>query len=255
MFITKKHISASDGSSRHGSRRGAAVSRNRWFLRRRLCSKTAAMPQSRLTCIEIVSRLGRQHGVRYRKQPVDAGERRFAISSSRSILEAAGAVPRLHDDRQPHGLRDRPMPCRRGRSRRRPLPLERRVSDGGACEADRGIRHLQRHVDRSAVRAEVRSGHAAAFDSAVHRESGFVGLVRLQLQLRLHGYDQLVFADHAAADDAQSARGLRRAVRYRRLAAGSRQPQARSIAVFSTESSTTSPGCSSNLDPRDRRPA
>ena len=39
--------------------------------------------------------------------------------------------------------------------------------------------------------AEVRPGHAAAVDPAVHREPRFVRHLRLQLQLRLHGHDQL----------------------------------------------------------------
>ncbi len=36
-----------------------------------------------------------------------------------------------------------------------------------------------------------RPGHAAAVDPAVHREPRFIGHLRVQLQLRLHGHDQL----------------------------------------------------------------
>ena len=91
-----------------------------------------------------------------------------------------------------------------GRSRRRSLPFGCGIPDGGSSEADDGFRRLLRHVDRSDVRTEVRSGHAGAVDPALHRERGCVRFLRMHLQLRVHEYDQLVVADDSAADDVES---------------------------------------------------
>ena len=47
------------------------------------------------------------------------------------------------------------------------------------------------HVARSALRAEVRAGHADSVDAAVHRERRSGRRLRLRLRVRLHRHDQL----------------------------------------------------------------
>ena len=51
-------------------------------------------------------------------------------------------------------------------------------------------------------------GHTAAVDPIVHRGNGRLRLLRLQVQLRLHGHHQLVVADDTAPDGLQSPRRL-----------------------------------------------
>ena len=122
------------------------------------------------------------------------------------------------------------------RDRRRSLPIERGVPHAGASEADAGRRRRGRHVARPAVRAAVRPGHADSVDAAVHRERRSGRRLRLRLLVRLHRHDQLGVADAAAADDPQSARRLRRAVRrvrHRRHAGGARASGARRTAASS----------------------
>ena len=124
------------------------------------------------------------------------------------------------------------------RNRRRSLPLERGVPDAGAPEADRRLRRPRRDVARSALRAEVRPGHADSVDAAVHRERRSGRRLRLRLCLRLHRHDQLGVADEAAADDARPARRVRSVVRRRRHAGGARRPPRRPTAASSTGSTT-----------------
>ena len=108
-------------------------------------------------------------------------------------------------------------------NRRRSLPLERGVPDAVAPEADRGQRRPRRHVARSALRAEVRPGHADSVDAAVDRERRPGGRLHLRLLLHLHRHDQLGVADAAAADGARPARRVRSAVRRRRDAGRARR--------------------------------
>ena len=98
-------------------------------------------------------------------------------------------------------------------------------------EADDGLGRARRHLDRPALRAALRPGHADSVDAAVHRERRSGRRLRIRLLLRLHRLDQLGVADRAAADDSRSARGVRSAVRRRRHAGGARAaPPARTAA-------------------------
>ena len=93
---------------------------------------------------------------------------------------------------------------------------------------------LRRPVDRSALRAEVRPGHADSVDAAVHRERRSGRRLRLRLRLRLHRHDQLGDAEDAAADDSRPALRVRSAVRRRRHAGGARRAPPRPTAASST---------------------
>ena len=86
---------------------------------------------------------------------------------------------------------------------------------------------LCRDVVRSDLRAAVRAGHGDSVDAALHRGGRSLGRLRVQLLVRLHRRDQLGVAERAAADAARPARGVRRAVRRRRDARGSRPPPPR----------------------------
>ena len=147
---------------------------------------------------------------------------RARLRSRADRAQPARAVPQVPDDRQRH-RRARRRSVHAARDRRRSLPLERRVPDAGASEADRELGRARRHLARSDLRAALRSGHADSVDAAVHRERRSGGRLRLRLLVRLHRHDQLGVADRAAADDPRSADGVRSAVRRRRLGRGARR--------------------------------
>ncbi len=219
MFLTKKHL------SRRTILRGMGVSLALPFLdsmvpaQTRL-AKTAAAPRPRLCCIEMV------HGsagstVEGSNKHYWSPEKEGADFEFTSNAGAPGSFPRLPDYRQRHrsspGRRVRR--CRRGR---RPFPVQFRISDRGASQADHGSRYFVRHFHRSDVRAAVRPGYAAAFHPALHRERRFIRPLRLRLCLRVFGHDQLGLADAAVADDDRSAAGVRATVRRRRHSRGAR---------------------------------
>ena len=165
------------------------------------------------------ARLGRQHGLRHQEEHVGSRRRRPRVRPVAERARAARAVPRAHHDHQQHRRAQR-RGVRPARNRRRPLPLERRVPDPVAPEADAGVRPARRHFDRPDFREEVRAGHADPVDAAVHRERRPGGRLLLRLLLRLHRLDQLGVARRSAADGARPARHLRSAVRRRRDAGG-----------------------------------
>ena len=161
-----------------------------------LLAKTAAAREPRLACIEMVhgSAGSTQEGI---EKHYWMPEKEGADFDFTMILKPLEPYPRLHHRRhanRPQGRRS----VDRGRRRRRPLPLERRVPDGGASEADRRVGRPRRHVDRSALCAAVRPRHAAAVPAARHRERGRRRHLRFQLRVRLLRTDQLVVADDAA---------------------------------------------------------
>ena len=151
-------------------------------------------------------------------------KKRAPISSSARHLEPPRAVSRLPHHRQRHGPESRHRAFA-GRRRRRPFPLQRRVPDRRASQDDRGLGLLCGHVDRSDLRAEVRPGHAAAFDPALHRDGGRLGRLRLRLCLRVRRHHQLGVADAAAAHDPRPAHGVRESVRRWRHAGGAAGPR------------------------------
>ena len=112
----------------------------------------------------------------------------------------------------------------RARDRRRSLPLGGGVPDPGAPQADAGLRHPRRHLDRPDRGPEDRPRDADPVDAAVHRERRPGRRLLLRLLLRLHRLDQLGLADRAAADDSRPAAGVRPAVRHRRHARGPGPP-------------------------------
>ena len=195
---------APHGAARHGRDDGAAVARGDGAGAHGARRKTAA-PAGPAGLHRDGARLGRRHDVRRCRRTCGRRPRSGAgFDLSPTSLSAARAVPRLPDHRQQHRRAER-RGVRAAGDRRRSLPLERGVPDPGASEADAGLGRPRRHVDRSALRAEVRAGHADSVDAAVHRERRSGRRLRLRLLLRLHRHDQLGDADDAAADDSRSA--------------------------------------------------
>ena len=214
MYLTKKHV------SRRTVLRGMGATVALPFLEamvpaRTTLAKTAAAGRTRLSCIEMVHGAAgsTQFGLAKNLWSPAALGRGFDLLAEQP--GAARSAARLHHHRQQHGLQE----CggvRPEGDRRRSLPLERRVSDPGAPEADRRLRRLRRAVDGPVARAALWTGHADPVAAAVHRERGPVGRLRLRLRLRLYGHDQLGLAERAATDGPRSTCRLRRAVRRRR---------------------------------------
>ena len=222
MFITQEAHLPPHGAARHGRHDGAAVARRdgagatRCSPRRlrpakvrlsasRWCTARPAAPSSasRRTCGR-----RRRSGAQFDLSPTQP--------------QRARAVPRLPDHRQQH---------RRAQRRSVQLP-----EIGGDHFRSSAVFLTQAHpkqtqgsdvcvgtVARSAVRAEVRPGHADSVDAAVHRERRPGRRLRLRLRVRLHRHHQLGGREDAAADDSRSARGLRSAVRRRRHARRARR--------------------------------
>ena len=213
------------GPERHGRDRGAAVARRdgagRHGLRRRR-RRPRRRRRVRLVAMEMVHGCGRQHGVRRQEEPVGAGEGRPRLRSVADQPEPLEPFRERRHHRQQHRRAQRRGVHAAG-NRRRSLPLERGVPDAVAPEADRGQRRPRRHVARSALRAEVRPGHADSVDAAVDRERRPGRRLHLRLLLHLHRHDQLGVADAAAADGARPARRVRPAVRRRRDAGRARR--------------------------------
>ena len=182
------------------------------------------------------------------EEPVVAGGGRPRLRPVAEQPGAARAVPRPPDDRQQHRRAQRRGVHAAG-NRRRSLPLERGVPDAVAPEADAGLGRARRHLARSALRAEVRPGHADSVDAAVHRERRSGRRLLLRLLLRLHRLDQLGVADRAAADDPRPARGVRSAVRRRRHAG-----RARASAAPRTRASSTGSTASGAAEARTSAP-
>ncbi len=141
-----------------------------------------------------------------------AGDREGFRAQSRRRADSARAVAQASHDRQQH-RHAHGRSVRRAGDRRRPLPVERRVPYAVAPEADPGLGSLRRHVDGSADRAPHRRRRGDPVDAALHRESRPGRRLLLQLRVRIHGHDQLGEPERAAADDPQSAHGVRSAVR------------------------------------------
>ena len=185
-------------------------------------AKTAAAPQDPVRVHRDGARRGGQHEDRHREEHVVAGGGRPRLRPDAERAQPARALPR-----SPHHHQQHRRPQRRGvrgaRDRRRSLPLERGVPHADAPAADAGLGRARRHVARSALRAEVRAGDGDSVAAALHRERRSGGRLLVRLLVRLHRLDQLGGAGSAAADGARPARGLRRAVRRRRHAAGSRR--------------------------------
>ena len=160
-------------------------------------------------------------------------------TSAPSSLKLARAVPRLSDHRQQH-RRAHGRGVRAARSRRRPLPLERRVPDAGASRSRPGVRRARRHVDGSDLRAAVRPGHADSVDAAVHRERRSGRRLRLRLRLRLHRHDQLGGAERSrcrwCATRAWCSISCSASARRRRSAPRSARPTAASSTGSATKS-------------------
>ncbi len=123
-------------------------------------------------------------------------------------------------------------------------------------EDDRGRGYLLRHFHRPDLRAEVRTGHAHPFDSALHRKSGWLGSLRLRLCLRLRGHHQLGISDGSFADDARSAHGVRNALRRwrngrRASAARGNQRQHSRLDFAQRHAASEGPGARRSRAPRE----
>ncbi len=166
------------------------------------------------------ARAGRLQQLGGGQVPVRAGaDRSELLAGAGQSAERARGVSRLHDHHQQHRRAQCRGLCAAG-NWRRPLPLQRRVPDPVAPEADAGLGHLGRHLARPDVRQALRPGDAAAVDAVLHREPRPGRRLHLQLLVRLHRLDQLGVAERAAADDSRSARGVRHAVRGRHHGGG-----------------------------------
>ena len=189
------------------------------------------------------------------KQLVVAGHGRHATSSSRKILEAARALPRIH-------RRSSATPIARA-------PIRFTAEEVGADHFRSSAVFLTAAHPKQTEGSDIHNG--TSIDQIYAQKFGqdtplpsiqlcienldSSGHLRLQLQLRLHGHDQLVVADDAAADDARSAAGVRGAVRHRRQSAGSRQPQRVNRSILDGITPATSRGCSAIWIANDREPA
>ena len=144
-----------------------------------------------------------------------------------SSLRVARTISRVPDHHQQYRRADGRGAERDG-DRRRPLPCERRVSHTVASAPDAGVERVVRHVPRSDVRAETRTGHADSVDAVVDRERGPGWWLRVRVLVVVHGHDQLGQSHAAAADDSRSPRCVRSALwRWRDNGAAGVQPSAR----------------------------
>ncbi len=98
-------------------------------------------------------------------------------------------------------------------SRRRPLPLLRRLPDAYPSEADERFRPPGRHLHGPAPRAAGRPRDRDSLPAARDREHQQGRRMRLQLFVLLYRLHQLGFSDRASADDPQPADRVRHAVR------------------------------------------
>ena len=223
----------------------------RWCRRRRRSRKTAAAPQTRLACIEMVHGAAGSTVDGIEQALLVARERRRAISSSRQTLEPL------------EPFRDY-------------LTI---VSDtdlhpaGALSAAEEGADHFRSSaVFLTAAHPKMTEGAdiscGTSIDQMYAQQFGQdtplpsiqlciesvdrFGRLRLRLRLRLRGHDQLGVADAAAADDDRPAHGVREPVRRRRRRRKSGARGSRSTAAFSTGSRTTWRTLQKGLGPSDR---
>ena len=167
MFITKKHISPA-----HVPARGWARPSRCRFLDAMVPARTAfaqtAAPRStrtRLVCIEMVHGAAGSTALGVEQEPLVAGAGRARLRSGARRLSPLEPFRDYLTIVSNTDVREAEAFTPPG-DRRRPLPLERRVPHAVASEADRGLRHLRRHVARPALRAALRPGHADSVDAA-----------------------------------------------------------------------------------------
>ena len=223
MFITQKHI------SRRTALKGLGVTMALPFLEAMVPAGAAGEGgdgEGAPGGHRDGARLGRRHGDWRQEVPVVAGGDRVGVRSEPEQSRAARAVPRAPHDHQQHRRAQRRSVHAAG-DWRRPFPRQRGLPHPGPSQADAGLRRPRGDVARSALRAEVRPGHADSLDAALHRERGPGRRLRLRLLVRLHRHGELGIADRAAADGPRSARGVRHAVRRRRHARAARRAAAR----------------------------
>src|SRR5262249_41971728 len=96
---------------------------------------------------------------------------------------------------------------------------------GLSPETNPGLRYSLRHVHRSNVRAEGWTRHSASLHPTLHRSNGCLWALRIQVQLRLYGHDQLVFPDDTASDAVQSKGSIRRTVWFGWIAGRASPPR------------------------------
>ena len=156
MYLTQKHM------SRRTVLKGVGVTMALPFLEAMVparASAQAARGKVRFAAIEMVhgSAGSTAFGIKKNMWAPAAVGRDFDLVAEQP--RAARAVPRRHHHHQQHRRAQRRGVHRAG-NRRRSLPLERRVPDADASEADAGLRRPGRHLARSVLRAAVRAGHA-----------------------------------------------------------------------------------------------
>ena len=122
----------------------------------------------------------------------------------------AGAVPIADDGAERAQLRAVPRPPGRGtRQGLHALPHRHLAAH------ERNLAR-RRHLDGSDPRQRAREGDATGVARAGDRKQRHRRRLRRRLRLRLHQHDLVAQRQHAAADAAQPARGVRAAVRRRR---------------------------------------